>query len=85
MTTGTLTFLPHAVEADEADDPFDVGPFRVDGIVVQSEITLHLHEELWLGLRLILLRIRHSILPVNVNGGPDVLIMATRQSCQKTP
>ncbi len=71
------------MEADEPDDPFDIGPFRVDGIVVQSEVTLHLDEELWLGLRLISLRIRHSILLVN--GGPDVLIMGTGQSCQKTP
>lgn len=65
----------------EPDDPFDIGSFRVDGVVVQSEITRHLHEELWLGLWVISLHIRHSI---PVNGGLDVLIIGTRQNCQKT-
>lgn len=70
------------MKAAEPDDPLDVGPFRVNGIVVQPEETLHLHEELGLGLRLLSLRIRHSIFVVN--GGPDALITDTGQICPKT-
>ena len=69
-------------EADEPDDPLDVGSFGVDRIMVQPEVSLYLHEELGLGLRLISLRVRHS-LPV-VNGCPEVLITDTGQICPKT-
>ena len=46
------------MEADEPDHPLDIGFFRVNGIVVQSDETPHLGKWLGLGLRMISLRTR---------------------------
>jgi len=47
---------PHAVETNKPHDPVHVGPFGVNGVVVQTEYLSDLIEEFWL---LTFFRVRH--------------------------